>query len=242
MLHFARKVPSIPVQRRLKIAAVAAARQVCSRRPGWVPIFARAFSLVAVETPALRRAYMPFPFPHLYEHPESVAAVAVSRVIEGEEGVLIAHLRAPERKSLRDLDLDVKYAKICPLWDLSTFRMSLRICRLWAPLRRLVWWCGLNLSGPNRAKRMGTFGISAYGSAGADSLHPLSPLTTLLNYGPLDAGSLDVRLVYDHRVLDGLVIARTLGRMEEVLNDVVVQELHQLAASQRKQPEQPLSA
>jgi hypothetical protein len=242
MLRFARRVPSIPVQRRLKVGSVAAARQACSRRPGWVPIFARAFSLVALETPALRRAYMSFPYPHLYEHPESVAAVAVNRSIDGEEGVLFAHLRAPERKTLLHLDLDVKYAKVCPLWDLSSFRMALRICRLWGPLRRVAWWCGLNLSGPSRAKRMGTFGISAYGSLGADSLHPLSPLTTLLNYGPLEAGALNVRLVYDHRVLDGAVIARSLGRLEEVLNDVMVPELVQLGASQREQAEQPLSA
>ncbi len=41
----------------------------------------------------------------------------------------------------------------------------------------------------------------------AESLHPISPLTTTMTYGVIAAdGSVNVRLIYDHRVLDGAVV------------------------------------
>lgn len=56
---------------------------------------------------------------------------------------------------------------------------------------------------------MGTFGITVDAGLGAASLHPLSLLATMLNYGVFDAdGSMDVSITYDHRVLDGCIIAR----------------------------------
>jgi hypothetical protein len=148
-------------------------------------------------------------------------------------------LRCPEGKPLDRLDADLRFAQTAPLTALSSYRMALRISRLWQPLRRLAWWAGLNISGRNRAKRFGTFGISTYGSLGVDSLHPLSPLTTLLNYGPLNpGGALDVRLVYDHRVLDGVTVARALLRLEEVLNDTIAPELVLLETLQRQVSEE----
>ena len=43
--------------------------------------------------------------------------------------------------------------------------------------------------------------------------HPLSVLTTTLNYGVIAAdGTVDVRLIYDHRVMDGSSVARALAR------------------------------
>src|SRR6202011_12683 len=91
------------------------------------------------------------------------------------------------------------------------------------PVRRLVWWFGLNAWGRKRANYMGTFGVSVYGGLGAASLHPLSPLTTTLNYGVIAAdGTVDVRLIYDHRVLDGATVARALEELEWVLNHEVL--------------------
>ena len=66
-----------------------------------------------------------------------------------------------------------------------------------------------------RSRYFGTFGISSNASNGASSLHILSPLTTSLNYGLLEAdGSLEVRVVYDHRVFDGGAMARAMGVLE----------------------------
>src|SRR5438477_401448 len=83
--------------------------------------------------------------------------------------------------------------------------------RMPRPLRRFLWWAVLNLSGPQRALRMGTFGVTAYSALGAESLHPISPLTTTLTYGVIAPdGGVTVRVTYDHRVLDGAAVARAL--------------------------------
>ena len=56
---------------------------------------------------------------------------------------------------------------------------------------------------------------------------PISPLTTTLTYGPIDpaTGRVVVKLIYDHRVLDGAYIARRLRDIEEVLNGPILDEL-----------------
>ena len=52
---------------------------------------------------------------------------------------------------------------------------------------------------------------ASYGSLGAESLHPISPLTTTLSFGPISpTGDVVIKLIYDHRVLDGAYIARRL--------------------------------
>ena len=98
-------------------------------------------------------------------------------------------------------------------------------------MRRLAWWVGLNVSGRKRAHYFGTFGVSVYAGLGAASLHPLSPLTTTLNYGVIAAdGTVDVRLIYDHRVLDGATVARALQDLERALTGEVLTELRYLRA------------
>jgi hypothetical protein len=180
----------------------------------------------------LRRAYLSFPRPRLYEHPESIASVAVGRDYEGEEAVFFAQLRAPEQQSLAALDQRLHALKSDPVASIPPFARALRVGRLWRPLRRTLWWLGLNVWGRKRARYFGTFGVSVYSGLGVDSLHPLSPLTTVLNYGPISPdGQVDVRLVYDHRVLDGAVVGRALGRLEVVLRETITAELRELAAS-----------
>jgi hypothetical protein len=66
---------------------------------------------------------------------------------------------------------------------------------------------------------------------GAELLHPLSLLTSTLSYGVIGSdGRVAVRLVYDHRVLDGAVVARALGELERVLNENILAEVRDLAA------------
>ncbi len=78
---------------------------------------------------------------------------------------------------------------------------------------------GLYSDGACRGHFFGTFGISVVGSLGAAGLHILSPLTTTLNYWKFEPdGSLDVRLEYDHRVLDGVPVARVLEELEDTLH------------------------
>jgi hypothetical protein len=116
--------------------------------------------------------------------------------------------------------------------EIKDFHRSLRIAGLPRPLRRLMWWLGLNI-GRQRGNYFGTFTLSVYSALNAESLHPLTPLTTLLNYGVISSdGNVNVRIIYDHRVMNGTTVARALARLEEVLNTVVAEELRSLTAHQ----------
>ena len=229
LVHFARKVPSVPVQRRMNLVAVVAAREVASPRPSWAAIFTKAYSFVAAARPELRRAYLPYPWPHFYEHPLSVASIAVERQLREEEAVFFGHVRSPEKCGLAELDRELRWFKEADVKRIGSFRQALRLSRLPRPMRRFAWWVALNWWGRKRAHYFGTFGLSVYAGLGAASLHPLSPVTTLLNYGTIDAqGNVDVRIIYDHRVMDGGNVARALAELERVLNNEIVTELRYL--------------
>jgi hypothetical protein len=226
LLHFAQKVPTVSVERRMALAEVAAARAVASPRPGWCSLFTKAYGFVSAAWPELRRTYLSFPRPHLYEHPVPIATVAVEREYRDEKGVFFCHVVEPQRRGLADLDAELHRAKEAPLESVGSFRRALLLSSLPRPLRRLVWWYGLNASGRQRARVMGTFAVSVFTSLGAVTLHALSPLTTTLHYGIIDAaGAVDVRLTFDHRVLDGAVVARVLEDLERALKGPVLNEL-----------------
>jgi hypothetical protein len=225
LLHFAAGVPTVPVQRRMRLAPVVAARRALAGRPPWTAVFAKGLALVAAEFPELRRAYCKFPWPHLYEYPTSVAAITVERDYRGERAVFTVRVKDPARRAVAEIAAAIRAGTTTPVEEVKDFRRSLFVSGLPRPLRRLVWWVGLNV-GRQRANYFGTFGISVYSALGAESLHPLTPLTTTLNYGVFAPdGSLDVRLVYDHRVTDGATIARALARLEEVMNTTLRDEL-----------------
>lgn len=225
MLHFAARVPSIPVQRRMNLARLLAARGACAAPPPWTAIFVKAHALTARAFPELRRSYIKIPWPHLYEYPGSSAVIACEREYRGEPGLFPLLIKNPESLALNDLGRIIRHASTSPVEEIKSFRRALSICGLPRPLRRLLWWLGLNL-GRQRANYLGTFGLSAYSALGVDSLHPLSIWTIMLNYGPIDrAGGVDVRMIYDHRTLDGGTVGRALARLEETLNGVVAEEL-----------------
>jgi hypothetical protein len=244
LVHFASQVPSIPVARTLDVGPLIDARRRHLLRPSWAALFMRAYALVCAEHPPLRRAYLAFPWPRLYEHPISVCAMAFEREHEGEEGIFVGLFRDPANPTLGDLQAAVNWYKTSPPEEIGFYRQALRISRLPRFLRRFLWWSTLNLSGFKRAKRFGTFGLSTYGALGAESLHPISPLTTTLTYGPIDpeTGRVVVKLIYDHRVLDGAYIARRLEDLERALRGPVLDELRAGSADSRLVPaERPAS-
>jgi hypothetical protein len=49
--------------------------------------------------------------------------------------------------------------------------------------------------------------------------------------------------MYDHRVMDGATVARALGRMEDILNSVILEEVRSLPrAAARANDEPPIKA
>lgn len=232
MLHFASQVPSVPVQRRMDVSPLQAARRSAGG-PSWPALFIKAFSLVADEMPVLKRSYVKFPWPHIVEYPGSVASIAIERTYNGEPAVFFGRIFNPSKRSVFDIHAIIREFVEAPLESIKPFRKALRFAGLPRFLRRLGLWWGLNLA-RTRAGLMGTFGLSVYSSLGAESLHPISPLTVTLTYGVIGSdGQVTVRMIYDHRVLDGATVARSLECLERKLLGPVLEELLSAATSMR---------
>jgi hypothetical protein len=229
LLHFALQVPTNPVQRKVNFQPLIAARHACQNPPAWMAIVTKAYAVVANEFPVLRRAYVKLPWPRLYEYPASIASVTVERDYQGEKCVFIGQIKDPAATSLVDLDAKLKHLREAPVESITAFRRALQIARWPWPVRRLVWWLGLNLPRP-RANKFGTFALTVVSPLGAESIHPHCPLTSIVTYGIFDdEGKAYVRIGYDHRVTDEATIARALVRLEEVLHGEILGELTRLS-------------
>jgi len=225
LMRFSIGVPRVAVQRQMNLGPLVRARMAQQTRPSWTAIFLKGYALLAREMPELRRAYVKLPWPQLYEYPVSVASIAHEREYDGEPAVLLTCIKGPERCSITELEASIHAARSRPILEVKEFRRALRMARAPAPIRWLLMWLGLNIA-RQRANYFGTFQLSVYSGLGAESLNPLTPLTTLLNYGPIgEDGSVNVRIHYDHRVMDGANVARALERFEKILNGTVANEV-----------------
>lgn len=227
MLRYAQKIPTVPVARRINVGALAQARRQQSPAHSWSAIFIRAYGIVCSRYPHLRRAWLSWPYPRLYEHPHCVCGLVVEREWEGEKVVLKGLIREPEVTSLDNISTILRRFQEADVWSISSFRSSLRFGAVPRWLQYLLMWQKLDMSGKQRAKYIGTFGFTNYGMLGAESLHPIGPTTTVMTLSPISPdGGVTVKLVYDHRVLDGSYVARSLAHLEEVLHQTILPELH----------------
>src|SRR5262249_59683986 len=113
-----------------------------------------------------------------------------------------------------------------PLERLRWYRRAVAMSKVPWPIRRLLWWGALNVCGRRRCHHFGTFGLSSVAAQGAGLLQLIPLPTSMLHYGLFnDAGDLDVRLTWDHRVMDGAVAARILVALERTLQGPILPEL-----------------
>jgi hypothetical protein len=226
LMRFSQRVPAVTIERRMNLAALVVARQRCTPRPGWAVVFAKAFALVARSHPPLRRSYMAFPWARLYEHPYSTVALNVERQLPEEAVVVQCLIRRPDNRSLTELDGIVRSYQVEPLQRLRWYRRAVAMSKVPWPIRPLLWWGALNVFGRRRCHNFGTFGLSTVAAQGASLLHLIPLLTSMLHYGLIDgAGDLDLRLTWDHRVMDGVVAARILVELERTLREDILAEL-----------------
>ena len=185
LVHFARRIPSAPVARTIRYfgpfggtgSAFRAAVVVVHFHEGirvWWELKIRRCGGRCSNSPG--RGFI--------EHPWMNCAMAIERVYQGEEGVFVGIFRAPEQQTLSQLQQAVAWYKNETLEKVGFYRMALRFSKAPTPLRRLLWWGTLNISGFKRSKRFGTFGLSSYGALGAEQIHPISPLSTTLDLRP----------------------------------------------------------
>jgi hypothetical protein len=216
----------VTIDRRMDLSPLIAARAACTPRPGWCVLISKAYAMLSRDYPELRRSYLKFPWPRLYEHPHNIVTLNVERQAAGENIVLYCLIRGPENRSLAELDEIVRRHKEEPLESLRSYQRARAIGRIPWPLRQLFWWGSLNVFGRRRSHNFGTFGISSIAAQGAGILHLIPLLTSTLHYSLFDGdGRLDMRLAFDHRVMDGATAGRLLRDLETVLNRDMVREL-----------------
>jgi hypothetical protein len=226
LMHFSQRVPAVAVDRRMDLGPLIAARASCLPRPAWTVLFTKAYAMLGRDQPLLRCSYLEFPWPRIYEHPHNIAALNVERRLPGEDVVLFCLIRGPENRSLQAIDAIVRQHKEAPVESLRSYRRARAVSRIPWPLRRWFWWSSLNVFGGRRCHNFGTFSVSSVASHGAGVLRGAPILTSTLHYGLFDQERLDMRLTFDHRVMDGCAAARILTDLESVLNREIVRELH----------------
>jgi hypothetical protein len=228
----AQRRPTVTAERRLRLGLLVQARDACPSRPSWNAMFLKAFALVARRHPELRRIYCSFPWPHFYEHDESVGYFAVERLVDGASTVLFGHRQRPDQESLETLSAYVRSCQERPVEEMRMYRRFRRLAYLPTPLRRLLWRCARLIGGSMCVRYFGTFGISSTAPTGAGMNTILSVTTSTLHYGLFDEeGNLDFRLTFDHRVYDGALAGRTLVDLEATLLGEILAEVRALPST-----------
>ncbi|MEA2863016.1 MAG: hypothetical protein QOC84_972 [Bradyrhizobium sp.] len=234
LMHASSRVPFVSLQRPLNVRPLLEARALAAQPPGWAAIFVKAFALLARGEPTLRTLYAKWPWPSFYELPRSVAMVAIARVEDGEDCVLPQKIADPAALPLTEVDAQIRHAKQAPIDEVPAFKKMLLATRLPLPLRRLIWRVGLNF-GRQRANYFGSFGVTSVAAYGGGDLHALSPGPFILSYGVVKPDqTIDVVIRWDHRITDAALIAKTLTRLEQVLNTEISAELR--SDRQRAEP------
>jgi len=225
IMHASRRVPFVSLQRSLEVRPLIEARDAAAAPPGWAAIFVKAFALLARDEPVLRTLYAQWPWPQFYQLPRSIAMVAIARIEDGEDCVMPQRIAAPDALPLAEIDAQIRHAKAAPLAEVPSFRKIMKVTRLPLPLRRLVWLIGLRF-GRQRANYFGSFLVTSVAAFGGGELHALSPGPFILSYGVAAPGhTIDVVIRWDHRITDAALIAKTLTKLEQVLNGEIASEL-----------------
>ncbi|MDG1896333.1 MAG: hypothetical protein P8J37_15630 [Fuerstiella sp.] len=229
LLHFHRSVPLCGHDRFCNLRAVAEARSASPVRVSWPAIFLKAYAIVAAEIPELRQTWYRWPWAHLYQHPQSVGILTIHREFKGEPWLFWARIPAPEDTPLTEIQAVIDHYAKGPVADL--FHRELRLASLPTALRRLFWGWNVNVAKSKRAKRLGTFFLSTLAGKGVEIPVPPSIHTGCLTYGVMnDRYECKVTIAYDHRVMDGSLVAHILQNLECVLLETVCSELLKLSS------------
>jgi hypothetical protein len=226
LIYFGKKSHTVGINATLNVAALAKERRQHSPPIGWAALMVKAMALVCRDTPALRRAFLPFPWAHLYQHPYTVASIVIERGWRGESGVFFDQIHRPETLSLQEIDQQIRGMKFAPVERVGGYRRIIRFTKWPTLLRRLVYRLTLYTSGRMRAKYFGTFSINSIPAPRTEIMQSVTALTLSLYYGYIEPnGDVLFQVLWDHRVTDGLPIRRMLDELALTLNGEIVVEL-----------------
>jgi hypothetical protein len=225
LLYFAKDVPVVAGERTIRIKAIAQARAAIPKPPSWLALLVKGLGIVSQRMPELRRSYMPYPWPHLYESGHSVAAITMHRVYEGENATFLAGMPRPEEATIDKIQTRLHKFQNAPIEEVSSFRRMIGLTKLPFPLRRIAWWFGLNALGKYRVQFYGTFSINSVAALRSRMLQFITLTPSLFYYDKPTDGELNLQIAFDHRVYDGVTAARAMNELESVLNTEILAEL-----------------
>jgi len=218
-------VPLVVVKRTMNIDRLVKARALQNPRPGWISILAKAFCLVARDEPWLRTFYLRWPWPHFYELPKTIAMAAIVRDDFDSDAPVLLKVGAADEYSLMDVEAIIQHGKNAPLDELPHLKRILRLARLPLPLRRPLATLGFNI-GRQRSNYFGTFAITSLASLGVETVVLRSPGPACMTYGLVRPNhTMELLFHWDHRIYDGILVARALRHLEDVLNTIIADEL-----------------
>jgi len=230
VLHFHRQMPFCSHAKIFDLVALAELRSRLPGRIAWPLLFLKAFGYVAERYPELRQSFLPRPWPHIYQHHESVAMLAIHREYKHQPWLFWGKFSKPESTPLTELQqrLD-RYQQ----GDVDkVFRQQLQMSRLPKFFRRRIWSWNLHWDGNGRARRAGTCFLSTLASQGVEIQATPSFQSYNLTYGPLDdSGCCRVSIAYDHRLVDGHLIANVLNDWEAAMHGAIARELETICQS-----------
>jgi hypothetical protein len=230
MLHFAQRVPLVAGEGFIKVRAMAEARKKLANPPTWHSLAVKALGIASMKIPELRRAYLPYPWPRLYEAPYSVASVVFDREFQGEHATFFAPMLHPEYLPLEKIQAKVQAWKTDPIEAHGVLRRIVRNSKAPRPIRRLMWNIGLYWNGYLRARNFGTFAVNSVAAIRARMAQFLTPITSVTYYGSVTKeGKMEIQMAFDHRVFDGDVCAKTRMELEHAMNHELLEEVLKLA-------------
>ena len=130
-------------------------------------MFLKAYSTVARERPELRRVWMPWPRPYVYEHPNGVGRVDLEHRRREEDWTLFGTVTAPETRTLTDIHGCLASLQSDSLESVKPLRSQIALGHYPSVVRRVALWLALNRSGRHRCDRFGTFRLVSAAGAGA---------------------------------------------------------------------------
>ena len=231
IVNIARKMPMAPLIREFDLQGIGQLRAQFRPRISWMVLFLKAYGIVSERNPILRQVYAPLPFPHIYTHPQNVALLTITRMVDGESRLYFARIHRPEERSLEELQKQYEEFRKAPIDQLRQFKRQDLLSSMPWLVRKVVWFLLTHLWPSKRAANMGTFGLSLSGFKGNRGAFHLGPNTTILGCELFPRkGRNRVTLTFDHRILDGKPAADVLDDLQRAFANEIAAELESLIA------------
>ena len=237
IVHLAIKTPRVGLISDLQVEALAEVRKHGRPKLAWNVIFMKAYAQLAARRPELRQIYVPFPWPHIYQHDRNVCMMTVNRQLGDEQCLFFARFESPEHKSLVELQQQYDYVREAPVREIKQFRHQLNFARCPWFLRRLGYWVMRNLWVRKAASHMGTFGMTLSSFRDTYGTVHLGPNTTTLGVDVISRGGKSrTLLTFDHRLMDGKPAADLMDELGRELRGPILAEMRSLLAGAGQAP------